>query len=849
MSSSNYNYDSSNELKITINTSIPGYQKIEFKPSMVVSDSNVEDNRVYFDPLIKISENTINYIPDDMRKTSFFNKGLFDSLLNNNKNTQKNNLSNAKNNGYIDNNIKITIDTIFPEGSIITINKNPYLITDLQWTKGSWKIKTNVDEKSNKIDNELNEIYGQNYVGARIQKKEVKQVSILPTTQSINSEETTESKHKSKIDETQVTSKSSSSDKFNSIIPDTKSSNSFKSARDSTISSLSSDDSKSIRSSISSDISTPSLSSDESKSVRSSISSDISTPSLSSDDSKTIRSSISSDDSESLAPLPILKMTSNNRTNDKLKQYFDNRDYYSTINYIYKNITDSRSFIKNNLAISTDTLKDDDTSLNLNKDSYDVSVKMLDVIQNEGKGECLFLAIADALNYYNSKNKNKITYSDYGNKTPFTKDNLRELVFDYFLLKIREDKSSYIFIPTSDADELNLKFESSIQRMEKVTKITNDIYKDVLINIYKSNPNFLVDHINEMPDKTTYEKLYHNPFYVIDINNEEDIKKYILSDNYWGGTNTIDALNSKLKIKIIPFGRDHDKEPIKIYPTEEFDTWTHYLFLYYQNAHYELVTFDLKQPNEKISIFKREPILDAENYSKFISEIDKNSKFYILMPPLYILFIIFGSIYYGQTEEVKNNFKFFPNVMTLLSLSVDNILTKYDTSSDDVKDETCEFISNYKKLFPLTRFGGFDGCNAKKGGQNVYNIHNYYDGRYPYNKYRVKNYLNKYEHKKPFYVTYINIDLELHPGRTITPKEFENVKCMHKWNAIKKAYSEFTGKPYVIRPIYNSMKTSKNIKSGEKYNKHNTKKYNLQSKHHTKKYLHKSKIKNITRKK
>jgi hypothetical protein len=72
---------------------------------------------------------------------------------------------------------------------------------------------------------------------------------------------------------------------------------------------------------------------------------------------------------------------------------------------------------------------------------------------------------------------------------------------------------------------------------------------------------------------------------------------------------------------------------------------------------------------------------------------------------------------------------------------------------------------------------------------------------------------------------------------------------MHKWNAIKKAYSEFTGKPYVIRPIYNSMKTSKNIKSGEKYNKHNTKKYNLQSKHHTKKYLHKSKIKNITRKK
>jgi hypothetical protein len=305
-----------------------------------------------------------------------------------------------------------------------------------------------------------------------------------------------------------------------------------------------------------------------------------------------------------------------------------------------------------------------------------------------------------------------------------------------------------------------------------------------------------------------------------------------------------------LKIKIIPIGRDHSSLPLKVYPTEEFDNWTHYLFLYFQDAHYELITFNFKQPdetNEKITIFKRETILDAKNFSMFGSKVDKKPNFYILIPPLYILFTIFGSSYYSQTEEVQDKFKLFPNIMTLFGTSMNNILTKYTTSSEEAKKMTCNFIADYKNLFPLTTFKSFnfDDCNAIKGGQNIYNIHNYYDNNRNVNilnndKERKQRYLNKNEPLKSFYITYISIDLELHPGTTITPEEKQNLNCKSKWNAIRKAYSEFTGKPYVIKPIYKNIEqknyTKKNVVANlNRYTKKHKQKSKQKQKQYTKK--------------
>jgi len=95
-------------------------------------------------------------MPDDYRIKQFFNKGLFDSLLTHNGGNAAKNLIYATKAGYIDNNIKVTLNTIFPVNSVIYIGKNPYAIGDVQWTSGNWilNVKHNNDGiETNKINN------------------------------------------------------------------------------------------------------------------------------------------------------------------------------------------------------------------------------------------------------------------------------------------------------------------------------------------------------------------------------------------------------------------------------------------------------------------------------------------------------------------------------------------------------------------------------------------------------------------------------------------------------------------------------------------------------------------------
>ena len=68
-----------NELKITLNTNIPGFQKISYNPNMTIPNLSNNDSSVQFNPLVKLNQNTINNIPESLRKKQFLNKGLFQS--------------------------------------------------------------------------------------------------------------------------------------------------------------------------------------------------------------------------------------------------------------------------------------------------------------------------------------------------------------------------------------------------------------------------------------------------------------------------------------------------------------------------------------------------------------------------------------------------------------------------------------------------------------------------------------------------------------------------------------------------------------------------------------------------
>jgi hypothetical protein len=49
---------------------------------------------------------------------------------------------------------------------------------------------------------------------------------------------------------------------------------------------------------------------------------------------------------------------------------------------------------------------------------------------------------------------------------------------------------------------------------------------------------------------------------------------------------------------------------------------------------------------------------------------------------------------------------------------------------------------------------------------------------------------------------YISIDLELKKGSPLSPEEMRESKCSRKWNSVRKAFANFTGKTYAIPPVY-----------------------------------------------
>ena len=101
------------ELIININTSIPGYEKIKFSPSMLSQNMNTSKRNVLFNPLYKLDSKNIGDVSEKSTKSKFYDISSFNSMLSLFIKTRVNSLKDAVNKGYIDNNIKITLDVIF----------------------------------------------------------------------------------------------------------------------------------------------------------------------------------------------------------------------------------------------------------------------------------------------------------------------------------------------------------------------------------------------------------------------------------------------------------------------------------------------------------------------------------------------------------------------------------------------------------------------------------------------------------------------------------------------------------------------------------------------------------------
>ena len=138
-----------NALTIYIRTRLQDETRFKYKPGNTIL--NYDGKTVYFNPLIKLSRTITRSIPDNVSRnylyTQFFKesqfKGLLQRTLSNLSTAQpKRDINDPSIPSIIDNNISVTLDTLFASNNKFYMGQNIYTIYSYGWEQGAWKVDT-----------------------------------------------------------------------------------------------------------------------------------------------------------------------------------------------------------------------------------------------------------------------------------------------------------------------------------------------------------------------------------------------------------------------------------------------------------------------------------------------------------------------------------------------------------------------------------------------------------------------------------------------------------------------------------------------------------------------------------
>uniref|UniRef100_A0A6C0DGC0 OTU domain-containing protein n=1 Tax=viral metagenome TaxID=1070528 RepID=A0A6C0DGC0_9ZZZZ len=810
-----------NELKITINTSIPGFQVIKYKPFMTLPNDNT-DGFVHFNPLIKLKQSVINSIPKNFQVKEFFNKGLFQSLINSHGLIETKNLVDATNEGIVDNNIKVTLDTLFPTNGIIYINKEAYVIADVQWTKGDWKIDKKIQELPNIRFNRITDPFLLSSLAKQKQLSGEEEMKKLPEDvlfgPNYSPPEPTPSAPQAPLPSAPQAPLPLPSAPQTQLLSTQPSQNLSNNQRI-----------KLLQQSVS-----PSAPIEGSQNKFPQKYLPIMPPPP--QPSAPIIEEKEEDEDETENSTYETKLINSVASNKTVKDFFQNKSYYFMVNFMFKNMNKTSQNLINKLLVDSTNVNIKSLT-NLSKVAYDKSVVNTQIYSNKGKGDCFFLAIADGINYNNRYSNDKIIYNNYGKGNMiFTQSILREIVTKYILEMNDQTLTDLLQIGETNAELLNNEFNSIKNNLQENWGVQTNNFNDqqfmylleAIDNIYKTNDSsFLI----LKPIIKTIADL-NKPFHA--IKNKSEIKSYIESSNYWANTLAIDAIIYTLGLNIITVKYDSNQNKMSIpYINTSVSNWNKYLFLYYQNYHYELMTFDYV-----FNTIQKRPKLEIKTTKKKIIFFDRNTK--NIYPPLWLIFLIFGSYYINILyENEKNKFTIFPYIFDGLINTFNKILTLQESEEKKLFLKTFKNYFNPSILREKQQRGAYITSQLPDSSYQSYQHYNQYD---PYNPYRRYNQnVNAISGSKivdnDSYNTnisyYITIDMELKKGKQLSIKDMVDIKCRQKWNTVRRNYANLRGIKYVIPPVYDnapSRMTIKNIVANKNYTKKNQKKKRKKSK-------------------
>lgn len=709
-----------NRLFVTIQTNIPGYQILTYSSEFSIPNDNKKEN-ILFTPIFPLKKSVIDAVPENLKIEEFFNKGLFQSLIFSHGNqSQPLSLLDATKTGIVDNNIQITLDTLFSTNNSFFINKEIYTIANYRWTKGDWRINRKPIDFSEIPNQQKNTKYWNKYIKNRILLGE-KQFRDLPEEVLFGS--TYEKKDLSTLNlgpeiipVSEINAGNVINNNQNPVSEEIKPVTEFNNVPVTEFNNVPV-----------TEIPKPITE----------------TPKL---EPETITNF------QILSP-PNLKIEEQSTT--KLRDYFDNPKYYFMMKEIIQNMNlDQQKIILKSYS------KLVHFSNIVDKNYYSELVQQIQVEKNKGEGDCFFIALADAINLYNSQQNNdfesnRITYNNYGIFILFTQKALKTMIANFILNPEKWD--FYQSIGQKNANHLNELFQKEIGRKEK-----KDKYMDLLEKIYLSNHHFLVTKPNFVP---TDSKEYENPF---QPTNPSNTRIFIEGKEYETNKIMIDIINQILFLNIIVFEYNNNQSLLPfLFPNfKKENSFPKSLFLYYENHHYELVTFSY--PNSlKKSIF------------------DSNTQ-----PPLYLLYLLFGSYYIQLSNQEKQSILLFKTIMEIFQESFQNIYLKQEKENKiNQNSNEMNFLLYFNEYF----------------NQHPNSLLNQ---EFPLLDQPIKGGAEREENLLGYFIT---IELWMKKGEEIiSPKELKKINCNQKWSDVEKAYAKFTRKKYVMKPNYNLSYSNKN---------------------------------------
>jgi hypothetical protein len=841
-----------NELNVTMNTNMPLFSKLKYKPDMTIK--GLKSKNIQFNPLIKLNDSIVKNTyaklklinPKMLISELFLEKSNFTTLLNYHKSTgwiQNITLEQAHQDGNIDNNINITLKYVFEPRSLIYLKDEPYSIGALNWTTGDWKLDTKEKVQSLPTNNpylrsamittriisgdkELkalskfhpNLMQGPNYVPDPSIFASGITPAVTPASAPIIPRPIIPASVPAPVIPASAPVIPASAPVIPvplmpaPVIPAPLPSGPkliLPPPVPKPLPAITDDSGIEILPDDANYVPQPGFSYNEVARMRLPFvlynkknNKDVKATDVLQYVSDMGIDTISFKNIKRKSTLIDAILNEIKTPSTKIVQtYFNKGEFYKMLNSVYINFDDNIKTSINNVFM-TQTPIQAGAGANLSKAAYESVIESLNVYPNVGGGDCFFIAIADAINNYNYVNLNtKITYNNNGVSRPFTVDILRTIVYDYLINQPPDIIDDYVRDGVENTQRLNAQFDEDLKQRESLGQVSADEYITLANEIFSNDAlAIFVTKPTKVPDLVDK---YYAPFSAV---SKPQIEPYIKSRNYWADEIAVYAMANLLKINVIILEEKNNLLNslclIQDNTEEQFKDWDKYVFLYYSGGHYELVTFNFTRKPDKI--YMAVPTITIFNRNPPRPNPKKPLQVYYIVP-YYIIFCMFGSCYYPIKDVYKRqNIEFLKlyneNVFEIINKSLNRILSDNNYIHTTQSYSNVEFSETFNKYFPKSDIQKPINVPRVTMGALRRSMRNkVIGGADAY----YQNPLQSIGKEESDICYTIKIDLMLRKGTTITDGELNTLLCNAQWNKITKPISTILNTAHSIPPDIN----------------------------------------------